>query len=127
MTFAEERAKIVSALITAGISEGNIIFKRHIPPTSFPSAFVYLMGKQGMNRSRHLYNKFDHIFRIVLVADVHNADDPDAKILELEDSFRSAWINAGGDDFASVTYNISSAGSGRRVMLAEMSTSGGIE
>ncbi len=97
------RSQIETALQNTGAIK-SIRFDKNDIPKELPAAIVSLESETGLNKTSKRYTRSDFSFSVFLIVNAHQADDPDADLYNLKESFRDAWQTAAGRDFEHVEY-----------------------
>lgn len=116
--FENERSSIRSALMDAGIA--TVQFNKDDIPKDLPAAIVILDGETGKNGTGRRYVDTDIAWTVYLIVNATKAEDPDADLYALKESFREKYRATMYRDIPEIEYYTSRLDGARLVRVARL-------
>ena len=116
--FEQERGAIRQALMEAGVA--TVMYNKDDIPKDLPAAIVILDGETGKNGTGRRYVDTDIAWTVYLIVNASKADDPDADLYRLKESFREKYQATMYRDIPEIEYYTSRVDGARLVRVARL-------
>lgn len=116
--FENERSSIRQALTEVGVA--TVMYNKDDIPKDLPAAIVILDGEKGKNGTGRRYVDTDIAWTVYLIVNATKAEDPDADLYRLKESFREKYQAAMYRDIPEIEYYTSRVDGARLVRVARL-------
>jgi len=116
--FENERSSIRQALMEVGVA--TVMYNKDDIPKELPAAIVILDGEKGKNGTGRRYVDTDIAWTVYLIVNATKAEDPDADLYRLKESFRAKYQAAMYRDIPEIEYYTSRVDGARLARVARL-------